>query len=99
MIDILHLESPRVIDKAYVRFESEHMTVTKHRLAIRFDVSPVVQMFFDAMTKVAAKIKVLVSHGFDGPIDDAIKFVHAGFGRGYFFHKNVKFSLCIHPMI
>ena len=51
------------------------------------------------MTKVAAKIEVLVSHGFNGLVDETIEFIHAGFRRGYFFHKNVKFSLSAYPII
>ncbi len=68
IINILHFESPRVIGTAYVRFESEQIAITKHCLVVCFNVSPVVQTFFDAMTKVAAKIEVLVSHGFYGLI-------------------------------
>ena len=55
-------------------------------------------MFFDAMTKVAAKIEVFVSHGSYGLIDETIEFMHAGFGSGYFFHKSVKFSLSMYPI-
>ena len=99
MIDILHLESPRVIGTAYVRFESEHMTITKHSLVIHFDVSSVVQMLFYAMTDVTAKIKVLVSHGIYGLIYETIKFMHGGFRCGYLFHKSMKLSLSMYPMI
>ena len=56
-------------------------------------------MFFDAMTKVTAKIEVLVSHGFYGLIDETIKFMHAGFRCGNFYHTSVKLSLSMYPII
>ena len=56
-------------------------------------------MLFDGMAKVSAEIKVSVSHGFYGLIDETIEFMHAGSRLGYFFHKSVKCSLSTYPII
>ena len=56
-------------------------------------------MFFDSMTKVAAKIEVLVSHGFYGFIEDTMEFMHAGFRGGYFPHERMQLSLSTYTMV
>ena len=67
-----------------MRFESDKITVPEPSLAALFYESPVVHMFFDAMTKVAAKIEVPISHFLYGLIDDTVKFMHASTPSSYF---------------
>jgi hypothetical protein len=78
-----------------MRFESEKITVPEPSLAAFFYESPVVHMFLDTMTKVAAKIEVLISPVFYGLIDGPIKLMHDSFRCSNFYHKSVKVSLSI----
>ena len=80
-------------------FESEKVAVTELGLVVLFYIPPIVHMFFDAMTQVAAKIQVLISHVFYGLINDTVKFMHAGSRCSNIFKKSVKLSLSMFAII